>query len=80
MRQHKGTYNIESNENASHNSDVGGRQGEAWSVVGGWELAAVSHQCHTVSRVTLGHAGTMTDDNCKHAAIWPGLTVPYCNI
>ena len=50
-------------------------------VSGGWVGTGGSvTQCHTVSRVTLGHAGTMTDGDCKHAAIWPGLTVPYCNI
>ena len=50
------------------------RRGQCWWVGGNLR------QCHTVSRVTLGHAGTMTDGSSKHAAIWPGLTVLYCNI
>ena len=37
--------------------------------VGGW--VGTGGSVTPVSRVTLGHAGTMTDGNCKHAAILP---------
>ena len=57
MRQYKGTYNIESNENASDNSDVGGRvrRGQCWWVGGNWlQCHTVSHQCHVSRWVTRG--------------------------
>ena len=52
MRHNDGTYKIESNENASDNSDVGGRvrRGQCWWVGGNWRQCYTSVTCHAGSR------------------------------